>query len=419
MPRLPNDCFSSPEDMISVEQARALITEKTGRIADTEFVELQNSGDRVLAEDIYSSFDIPPADNSAVDGYAFLHADYTAQQDRAFNVAGRSAAGEPYLGELSEGYCVKIFTGASVPVRCDSIAMIEDVTEAADTIVLPAGLALGSNRRHAGEDLKTGALVLKSGTKLRPQEVGQLASMGHHKVPVFRRIKVALLSTGDELENPGDNLPYGSIYDSNRYMLLQLLNKYGCDVKDYGIIRDTFDTLRDAISDAAANTDLVITSGGVSMGDEDHVKAAVEAAGDLHFWRIAIKPGRPLALGQVGGTAFVGLPGNPVAALVCAIQFVKPLIARLSGETFPKDPFALSGKAAFSMKKKTGRREWLRGRYTCNENGVGKIEKFSSEGSGLISSLVWSNGLIELKEDTSTINQGDNLRFFPYSELFE
>ncbi|OUR79409.1 hypothetical protein A9Q83_03105, partial [Alphaproteobacteria bacterium 46_93_T64] len=312
MKRLPNDCFSNIEDMLAVDEARAEITKNILQITDTEIVNLEDASGRILAEDMYALFPVPPADNSAVDGYAFWHADYENQNDRKFEVAGRSAAGKPYSGSLTEGQCVKIFTGAPMPDRCDSIAMIEDISEFDGKVEMPRGLTQSVNRRFAGEDIKAGSLVLNKGTSLRPQEIGHLACIGKLEIPVFKKIRIALLSTGDELENPGDALPFGSIYDSNRYMLSALLRKYGCIVKDFGIVPDTYGTLRDTLVKAAKESDLVITSGGVSMGDEDHVKSAIEATGSLHFWRIAIKPGRPLALGQIKGTAFVGLPGNPV-----------------------------------------------------------------------------------------------------------
>jgi len=419
MTRQVNDCFSAAEDMLSVDDARTLITRNCQQVTSTESVSLPDACGRILAEDIFSKINVPPTDNSAVDGYAFRFSDYNKTQNLLFNVKGRSAAGTPFDGELTEGDCVKIFTGAIMPAGCDTIAMIEDVEHVADSVRLPSGLKAGANRRFAGEDVIKGAQILAKGDFLRPQEIGRLACVGADHVPVYKKLRIALLSTGDELVSPGTVLPDGGIYDSNRYILAALLKKYGCTVSDHGIVEDKFETIRDTIADAASKNDLVITSGGVSMGDEDHVKAAVEANGSLHFWRIAIKPGRPLALGQIKGTPFVGLPGNPVAAMICAMQFVRPLIAAMSGQRSFELPTPIIGKAAFTMTKKIGRREWVRGRYHMDETGKIHIEKYSADGSGLISSLVWSNGIIELDENTSQINESDLLKIIPYSGLFE
>jgi molybdopterin molybdotransferase len=419
MARIPNDCFSAPEDMISVEQARELIGANLKTVTQAQTIPLSDACARLLAEDITSHLNIPPSDNSAVDGYAFAHDSYEAAQGIGFSNLGRSAAGTPFNGTVSGNCCVKIFTGAIMPAGFDTVAMVEDIVETEGKIHLPKGLKKGANRRKAGEDIEIGTLILKKGCVLRPQEIGHLACIGYSEVPVFSKLKVGLLSTGDELTEPGTPLKAGAIYDSNRFILSSLLKKYGCEIVDYGIVPDDLDAISKALKKAGQECDLVISSGGVSMGDEDHVKAAIEENGSLTFWRIAIKPGRPLALGQIGTTPFVGLPGNPVAALVCATQFVRPLISGLAGSHTISPPLPVFGKSAFQMAKKSGRREWLRGRYYLDADGTPTLEKYKSEGSGLISSLTWSNGLIEIPEETTNISVGTTLCFLPYSELYE
>jgi len=412
-----NDCYAAPDQMLSVEAARVEIINQTALCVESEALSIDSAEGRILERNIISETILPPHDNSAVDGFAFRHADL--KNSRHFEIVGRSAAGFPYVGPVANGQCVQIFTGGVMPIDCDTVVMVEDTARNSATIEVPASLKFGSNRRKSGEDVRPGDVVLKAGSTLRPQDIGRLASIGVNRVDVFKKLKIGLLSTGDELIEPGQALDSGQIYDSNRYMLRSLLLKFGCEVTDYSIVPDQFDLIQKTLGIAAHNNDLVISSGGVSMGDEDHVKAAVESQGELNFWRIAIKPGRPLALGKIQKTPFVGLPGNPVAALVCTLQFVRPLIARLRGESEYEPALPVFAKSAFSMHKKKGRREWLRGRYLLNSQSQPIVEKFHSEGSGLITSLTWANGLIELDEDCDHINEGDLIKFIPFSGLFE
>ncbi|MBE7638058.1 molybdopterin molybdenumtransferase MoeA [Sneathiella sp. P13V-1] len=419
MTRFPNDCFSAPDEMITVEEARSLIQISIKTIVDEETILLPNACGRILSSDIQSPVTLPPKDNSAVDGYAFNFSDYENAPAASLKVMGRSAAGVPFDGDYEKESCVKIFTGALLPEGYDSVAMIEDVIETAQGVVLPSGLALGCNRRRAGEDVKTGDMVLKAGTRIRPQEIARLASLGFNEIPVFAKLKVGLFSNGDELNDPGEDLPFGGIYDSNRYLLKALFEKFGCEIVDYGIVKDQLPLIRGALRKASEECDMVISSAGVSMGDEDHVKQAVEELGTLDFWRVAIKPGRPIALGTINNTVFLGLPGNPVAAMVCAMQFGTAIAAHLSGHKSFNGLTPLLVPAAFSMKKKPGRREWLRGKYTLDKQTGPRVEKYYSTGSGLISSLSWSNGLIEICEDVTEIKEGDLIRFLPYGGLFE
>ncbi|WP_288903073.1 gephyrin-like molybdotransferase Glp [uncultured Sneathiella sp.] len=418
MERLANDCFANASEMISATEALEKISTAASPIVRTEKVTLFESEGRILAEDIIAPRNVPPADNSAVDGYAFRFSDYEVAPDKPRNIVGQSKAGHPWVGTPEIDAAVKILTGAVMPEGLDTVAMAEDVSRNGNQVILPAGLKAGENCRKMGEDIREGQVLLEKGTSLRPQELGYLASVGLGSVKVFRRLKVALFSTGDELINPGEPGSATSIFDSNRLILNSLLAKLGCTVTDLGILKDRLPTVRAALDNAARDHDLVLTSGGVSMGDEDHVKSALGEIGHMHFWRIAIKPGRPLALGQIGNTAFVGLPGNPIAALVCTLMFVRPLIKILSGAAL-EPPLSFKVPADFGMKKKPGRTEWLRGRYRLSGTGVGRVEKYPTEGSGILSSAVWANGLIEIGDDVTYIEKGDLVTFLPYSELMK
>jgi molybdopterin molybdotransferase len=418
MNRLANDCFAVPADMITALAALDHIKQAAITLSNAEICDLTNCEGRVLAEDIHSLRNVPPADNSAVDGYAFSYSAYEQSPGKEWEVSGRSAAGRPFTEGVDKNTVIKILTGANMPNGFDTVAMIEDIARTGGAVILPANLQKGANRRKKAEDIKIGQRLLEKGTKLRPQEIGYLASVGTVSVAVFRKIRVALFSTGDELINPGDPEFDGGIYDSNRFILTHLLRSFGCDVTDLGILRDNEEDVRMALADAAQSHDLVITSGGVSVGDEDHVKSAVLSLGQLHFWRIAIKPGRPLAMGQIKDTAFVGLPGNPIASFVCCLKFVRPLVTGMSGST-KETQLSFQVPSQFTLTKKPGRTEWLRGKYCLNEMGVGAVEKYYTEGSGILSSAVWANGLIELGDDITQINKGDPVTFLPFSELMK
>lgn len=418
MTRLVDDCFASSDDMISAKEALDRIGNVVTQTVETENCLLVDAANRILAEDILSTRNVPPADNSAVDGYAFAFQDYKTHPHIFRNVAGRSAAGAPFSGKIREGDAVKILTGAIMPEKLDSVAMIEDVEIHDGKVKLPRGLRQGANCRKAGEDIKNGKIILDKGTLIRPQEIGYMASIGLSKVSVYRPVSVALFSTGDELLNPGDPEFEGSIYDSNRSILAATLRTFGCNVTDLGILKDEPKIVRPALEKAAQSHDLVITSGGVSMGDEDHVKNALLEIGHLNFWRIAIKPGRPVAFGQIANTAFIGLPGNPIAAMVCCLKFVRPLVAAISGiSSIPTLSFHVP--SGFNLKKKPGRTEWLRGRYTIDTHGKAIVDKYHTDGSGVLSSMVWANGLIEIGDDVTHVKEGDHLMFLPFSELLK
>lgn len=416
MTQLSDDCFAFGGKLMTTADALALLRARVTTVAEVETVPLHQAGGRILAADIVSEHDVPPRDNSAVDGYALAHTDLAADTDTRLAVVGRIPAGQAPEGSHRPGDAVRIFTGAALPDGYDTVVMQEDVRTDDGAVIVPPGLKLGSNRRKAGEDITRGAVVLHRGHRLRAQDLGLAASVGQQSLAVYRRLRVALFSTGDELREPGADLPAGAIYDANRYMLAGLIEGLGCTVTDLGILPDRLDAVRAALADAATGHDVLFTSGGVSTGEEDHVRAAVEALGTIHAWRLAIKPGRPIALGQVKGTAFVGLPGNPVAAMVCFLKFARPLILQLGGCT---DDSARTYKvrAGFDHRKKADRREWVRVHLATDGTGQAEARKFRSQGSGILSSMVETDGLVELPEDLTELRAGDLVDFLPFSEV--
>ena len=421
MPQLSDDCFAHGGRMMTTAEALARIAEAAAVVATAEAVPLRAAAGRILAEDVVAGRDVPPHDNAAVDGYAVYFDDLDRDAETRLPVTGRIAAGHPLGRAARRGEALRIFTGAAMPqgdkgAGPDTVMMQEDCREETGVVVILPGIKLGANRRGAGEDIRAGATILARGRRLRPQDIGLAASAGRAELAVYQPLRAALFSTGDELREPGEALPPGAIYDANRYALAALLEQLGCRVTDLGILPDDFDTVRAALGAAAASHDLLFTSGGVSVGDEDHVKAAVEAQGSLHFWRLAIKPGRPLALGQVGRTPFVGLPGNPAAAMVTFLRLARPLILGLAGCT-EVEPVLYRVRADFDHKKKVARREWVRARLVVLDGGGLAAVKFPREGAGILSSLVESDGLVELPEDMTQLTKGTMVDFLPFSEV--
>ena len=316
---------------------------------------------------------------------------------------------------------MRIFTGAPMPDGPDTVYMEEDATVVGGEVILPPGLKRGANSRKSGEDVGAGSRILQRGQRLRPQEIGLAASVGRSRLGVYRRLRAAVFSTGDEVRDPGTDVPPGCVYDANRYTIMALLEGVGVDVTDLGILADDLDAIRRALARAATDHDLLITSGGVSAGEEDHVREAVEDLGRLHFWRLAIKPGRPIALGSVrrpdGDAAFVGLPGNSVAAMVTFMLIARPVVLLLSG-CADISPLLFRVRAGFEVKKKTGRREWLRARLVTASDGGLTAVKFRSSGAGILTSMVESDGLVELPEDTSVVETGAMVDFLPFNEVF-
>jgi molybdopterin molybdotransferase len=415
MAQLSNDCFAFGGELMSVDGARALIAERLSPVAAPERVPLAEADGRVLADDIVAPIDLPPFDNSAVDGYAVRFADLAAGAGTVLPVAGRVAAGAVLDGAAGQG-AVRIFTGAPMPAGLDTVFMQEDVRLAGEAVALPPGLKAGANRRLAGEDLSRGSLALTAGRRLSPRDVALVAALGLDAVAVRRPLRVALFSTGDEVVSPGRPLGPAQLYDANRFMLQAWLRRLGCRPTDLGILRDEPLSLAEGLKRAAADHDLIVTSGGVSTGEEDHVKAAVERAGALAFWRIAIKPGRPVAMGVVAGTPFIGLPGNPVAVFVTFAHLARAVIARLSGES-ASPPRAYPVLAGFPYGKKEGRREYVRVKLEERADGTLVARKHPREGAGVITSLTETDGLVELPEAVVRVEPGETLSFLPYDLL--
>ena len=417
MAQLTDDCFAFGGELMPVETALELIAERVSAVAETDEVALAEADGRVVAADIRAPMALPPFDNSAVDGYAVRHADLAPQGETELKRSGRIAAGGSAVGLSAAGVAVRVFTGAPLPVDADTVFMQEDASAGDGCVVLPAGLRKGANLRQAGEDIAKGALLLPQGRRLKPQDIALAAAVGVRRVTVRRRLKVALFSTGDELAEPGDELRPGAIYDSNRVLIAGLLRRFGAEVVDLGILRDDRDELSARLAAAARGHDLIVTSGGVSTGEEDHVKAAVEAAGKLVFWRLGIKPGRPVAMGVIDGTPFAGLPGNPVAVFVTFCHVVRPLLQRLSG--MAADPLLrLPVRAAFTYKKKPGRREYVRVSLRFGADGRPECVKHPQEGAGILTSLTETDGLAELTEPVSAVAVGDEVGFLPYATMW-
>ncbi|WP_445489395.1 molybdopterin molybdotransferase MoeA [Rhodopseudomonas sp. RCAM05734] len=416
MAQLSDDCFAFGGPLMSVDEAVAIIAARVAAIRDVERVDLMQADGRILAADLKAPLPLPPFTNSAVDGYAVRHSDLTGAAEQAMAITGRVQAGAE-AQSLATDAAMRIFTGAPMPDGADTVFMQEDVQlDAEGRVVLPPGLKPGANVRPAGEDIAQGTAALRAGQRLRPQDVALVAAFGLTQVDVIRRIRVAVFSTGNELVSPGDAPGAAQQFDSNRFMLQALLRRLGCDVSDLGIIRDDRAALAASLQDAAGAHDLILTSGGVSTGEEDHVKAAVESVGSLVLWRMAIKPGRPVAMGIISGTPFIGLPGNPVASFVTFAHVVRPTVFALAGAMQQKlTPMPL--RAAFSYTKKIGRREYVRVHLRRGDDGALEAVKFPREGAGLLSSLVETDGLVELGEDVTSVRPGAMVGFLAYASL--
>lgn len=399
--------------LVTLDEAAADAVSRVCPVAGTLKLPLAAADGHVLAEAVVARIDLPPFANSAVDGYAIRFADLAAVGATSLPVQGRTLAGEA-PARLGQG-AWRIFTGAPVPEGADTIVMQEDVVASEGAVILPAGIRRGANLRLAGEDVACGQDVLPTGRRLRPQDLGLLAALGVAEVPVRRRPRVALFSTGDELTEPGRPLGPGAIYDANRAMLRAMLMRAGAEVVDLGILRDEAKGLERRLREAAASCDLVITSGGVSVGEADHVRDAVLACGALDLWRVAIKPGKPIAIGSVAGTPFVGLPGNPVAVFVGFAFVARPLLARLAGETHVP-PAAWPVRLGFAHARKPGRREFLRVSLERDTDGV-VARRHPGEGAGSLASLAQSDGLVVLSEAVAQVRAGDSAPFLSYAEL--
>jgi molybdopterin molybdotransferase len=422
MAQLTDDCFAFSGPLLPIADMERLIAERVSPVTEIETVPLTAARGRVLADDVTSPLDLPPFDNSAVDGYAVRHGDLDDRAETRLAVAGRLTAGSVSSRPIGAREAVRIFTGAPMPEGADTVFMQEDVRLDGADVIVPVGLKRGANRRLAGEDVRKGAIVLPAGRRLAAQDVALAAAVGLTTLDVRRRVRVALFSTGDEIVEPGRPRPAAALYDANRYLLAGMLDRLGATVTDLGILRDDAAALAQAIEAAARDHDLVLTSGGVSTGEADHVRTAVEQVGRLVFWRVAIKPGRPVAMGVIpgskpgAGAAFAGLPGNPVAVFVTFARVVRPLLLRLGG-ALPEQLTALPVRFAFSYKKKKGRREYVRVALRRAADGTIEAIKYPQEGAGVITSLTETDGLAELAEDATTVEAGSTVGFLSYATL--
>ncbi|WP_448206631.1 molybdopterin molybdotransferase MoeA [Azospirillum sp. sgz302134] len=415
-------CFAHGPAALPLDEAVARVNQTYGAVTEPESVPLRAALGRVLAESVTAPVNVPPVAVSAMDGWGFQAPESAGPESAGeefarMTVVGRVPAGSVFAGTVGPGQAVRIFTGAPVPAGVDTIAMQEDCRAEDGAVLVPAALKRGSNIREAGEDMKAGAIVLTPGRRLRPQEIGLAAAVGRASLSVRKRLRVVLFSTGDELREPGTEKPDGAIFDANRYTLAAQLDALGAEVRDLGILPDKPDATRAALAEAAGTADLLITSGGVSVGEEDHVKAVVSALGSIDLWKLAIKPGKPLALGRIGDTPFLGLPGNPVSAMVTFMLVGRPLVLRLSGAEAAPAPRCLV-VAGFDFTKKPGRREFLRARLATGPDGRPVAHKFPSDSSGVLTSMVEADGLVDMPAESSAIRPGDMVEFMPFTGLF-
>ncbi|MGV3635495.1 MAG: gephyrin-like molybdotransferase Glp [Pseudorhodoplanes sp.] len=421
MAQLTDDCFAFSGPLLPVDELERIIRERIAPVLDVETVKLANARGRTLADDVVAPINLPSFDNSAVDGYAVRFSDLSAQAETSLSIADRVQAGSAAAHPVAPGTAVRIFTGAPMPEGADTVFMQEDVRTEGGNVIVPPGLKRGANRRLAGEDIGKGSIALPSGRVLSIADVALASALGLTALTVRRRIRIALFSTGDELTEPGRPLTRASLYDANRSLLSGLIESLGASVTDLGILPDDPAKLVPALRQAASGHDLVLTSGGVSTGEADHVRDAVETIGSLVFWRVAIKPGRPVAMGVIQSAAgesaaFVGLPGNPVAAFVTFVRVVRPLIMRLAGAN-ASPLITLPVRAAFSYRKKAGRREYVRVALKRTADGGVEALKHKQEGAGVLTSLTETDGLVELAEDVTAVEPGSIVGFLPYAVL--
>ena len=394
---------------LQVGEVNAFLSRLAEPVTDYESLDLFQSLGRVLAQDLVSPISVPAHDNSAMDGYAFRGTALSPDQVLKLKVVGTALAGVAWRGDLGPKECLKIMTGAVMPNGLDTVAPQELVTLQGEYISIPPGiLRLGDNRRFKGEDLTEGQASLLKGEHISAAALGLVASLGINQVPVYRRLKVAYFSTGDEILSLGEPPREGAVYDSNRYTVFGMLTKLGCEVIDLGVVRDDPVLLEAAFADAAGRCDAIITSGGVSVGEADFTKAMMKKLGDVAFWKIAMRPGRPMAVGRIGNALLFGLPGNPVAVMVTFLAFVRPALLRMMGSIAPSPPF-LKAQSLESLRKKPGRTEYQRGIVSNAADGSLTVRTTGNQGSGVLSSMVQANGLIVLHHQQGHVAPGDTV----------
>ena len=399
------------------EEALARIHPTVRPVTEVETVPLLEALDRVLAVDVRSTLNVPGHANSAMDGYAVRGEDLPEEDAAAFQLIGTAFAGQPYTGTIGQRECVRIMTGGLIPRGADTVVIQERVHKIAETSVeISSGEKPGQNVRAAGEDIATGDVVLASGRKLTPADIGLLASIGVAEIPVLRHIRVAFFSTGDELREVGEKLDEGCIYNSNRYTLDAMLRRLHAIPLDLGVIRDDREAVTSALGDAAEQADVVITSGGVSVGEADYIKEVLEEMGEVDFWKVAIKPGRPLAFGRLGNTLFFGLPGNPVSVMVTFYQFVRPALLRLAGEA-DSSPLRIKVPTTTPLRKRAGRVECQRGILSRDAQGNYSVARTGMQGSGILTSMSRANCFIVLPLEQGRVDAGETVEVIPFDSI--
>ncbi len=417
----PSDCCSS-DRLLTLGEAVTAALKAVQPVRESDSVPLMEAFNRVLAGDLPARLDVPPHDNSAMDGFALSLADLYPDQSTRLPVVGQALAGHPYRGAVPRGAAARITTGALTPDGPDAVVMQEQCLIAPDESWIEiepkvaARLSPGENIRRRGEDVRTGIVLLPRGWRLRPQDVALAAGQGIAALEVLRRPRVAVASTGDELREPGVELPPGAIYETNRYVLIGLLRLLGCAVTDLGILRDDREVVLPALRAAAATHDVLLTSGGVSVGTADLVRDAIAELGRIEFWRLAVKPGKPVTFGRIQNCVVLGLPGNPVSVMVSFLLFARPLLLKLMG-TEPGEPLRLRVTADFAFRRKPGRREWLRARLRLDPERGPLASIYHTHSSGALSSLSWADGLVELPEDCAGVAPGDVVDYLPFGGL--
>lgn len=418
--KLLDDCFAHDKTRMRHDEALRILKQRIGTVVGTQPVKLSEAAGRILSTTAVAPHPVPAHTNAAVDGFSFAATDYNAASGSELAVDGRAAAGNQLASKPAPTTAARIFTGAVVPEGHDTVVMQEDVrfgtVEGRSVVAIPAGLKPGANVRQAGEDVKAGEVVLQAGTVLRPQDLAALASIGIGEVQCSMRLKVGIVSTGDEVVRVGAQLAAGQVYDANAPMLAALIASAGATPVDFGVYPDNPDEVRKRLAEAAQQVDVIISSGGASRGEEDHIVTALDALGKRHLWQVAIKPGRPMSFGQIGDCVMLGLPGNPVAVFVCFLLYVWPLLRRMGGAQWP-EPRRYQLPALFAFpNRKVGRREFWRGMLKETPRGLA-VDKFARDGSGLISGLRVADGLIDIPEDVPEIRPGDSVAFIPFSEF--
>jgi molybdopterin molybdotransferase len=403
--------------LLTVAEAQARILDGVSALTATETLSIRDALGRVLAENIVSPIDVPSHTNSAMDGYALRAADLPADGVHSYPVPGTSWAGRPWLAPIEPGQAIQIMTGGMMPAGADTVVMQEQVEREGDSVRIGTGHKRGQNVRAAGEDIATGQSVMTAGKRLTAADIGVLASLGLGEVSVYRRLKVAFFSTGDELRAVGEPLAAGEIHDSNRYTLYGMLKKLDVEIIDMGVVRDRRELVEQAFKEAAASADAIITSGGVSVGEADFVKETLEKLGSMSFWKIAMKPGRPVTFGHINDAVFFGLPGNPVSVMVTFFQFVRPALLKMSGATDAASVYSVRARTLTALRKRPGRFEFQRGVLEQSEPGEFSVRSVGAQGSGILRSMSEANCFILLQPDQTSVEAGQEVLVQPFQNL--